>query len=86
MHAGPWEGSVETFAKNGFQCLDFKYPTDYYMAVASNPENHAVLLAEQEKRTLDIAKSNASADAAALAKPNDIIREVRAHTSDWHVA
>lgn len=76
MHAGPWEGSVERFAECGFQCPVFKNPTDYYMAVASDPENHAALLAEEGRLTESIA--NAASETAA-AKPNEVIREVRPH-------
>lgn len=77
LNAGPWEGSLESFAASGFQCPVFKNPTDYYMAIASDPENHAALLAAQEKRTSELAAAQAERVASDVGKKaNDVLREV----------
>lgn len=69
---------METFAESGFQCPVFKNPTDYYMSIASNPDNHEKLLEEQDKRTRELA---GAAEKEASTLSSDVVREVCASTT-----
>jgi hypothetical protein len=50
MCAGPWKDAVSAFAELGFQCPQFKNPTDYFMKVASDVENIPKLAEAQNDR------------------------------------
>lgn len=50
---GPWKNSVPTFAELGFQCPQFKNPTDYFMKVASDTDNIPTLAQAQQRRWLE---------------------------------
>jgi hypothetical protein len=48
--AGPWSDAVQTFAMAGFQCPQYKNPTDYFMKIASEPEGRETMVNVQKKR------------------------------------
>jgi hypothetical protein len=41
---------VDAFAASGYQCPQFKNPSDYFMRIVSDAGSHATLLAAQETR------------------------------------
>lgn len=48
--AGAWRLAVTAFADAGFPCPQFKNPTDYFLGVASEPENIPELTDRQANR------------------------------------
>jgi hypothetical protein len=46
---GPWKDSVPAFAELGFQCPQFKNPTDYFMKIASDVDNIPILADAQNR-------------------------------------
>jgi hypothetical protein len=48
--AGPWSGAVQTFAAAGFQCPQYKNPTDYFMKIASDPQGRETMYKVQKNR------------------------------------
>lgn len=48
--AGRWKEAVPVFAELGFQCPQFKNPTDYFMKVASDTDNIPALVQAQQHR------------------------------------
>jgi hypothetical protein len=57
---------VPAFAEVGFQCPQFKNPTDYFMKIASDEANIPALTQAQQQRWAQVGSKNFSSRAGAL--------------------
>lgn len=48
--AGPWQDAVGAFAACGYQCPQYKNPSDYFMKVVSDTGSHGALVDAQSSR------------------------------------
>lgn len=70
-YAGAWKDAVPAFAEQGFQCPQFKNPTDYFMKVASDVENIPKLADAQQHRWAQTGSERFSARAIAAGNAKD---------------
>lgn len=64
VSVGPWKDAVPVFAELGFQCPQFKNPTDYFMKVASDTDNIPTLAQAQQHRWISNGSARFSSRAA----------------------
>jgi hypothetical protein len=50
--AGAWADTVPAFAACGFDCPQYKNPTDYFMAIACDAEGTEAMFADHDQRWL----------------------------------
>lgn len=71
VYGGAWKDAVQAFAEQGFQCPQFKNPTDYFMKVASDVENIPKLAEAQQHRWVQTSSERFSARAIAAGNAKD---------------